>query len=282
MKRFLRKWLLPFGVQEIIKKIMGLVNFYRYNNKDILNKNRILKNIANGKRAFLIATGPSIKSENLKLLKGEECFSISNFFLHEDINLVEPKVHFFAPYHKPLILEEYINWLKKADEILPESTSIALGHETKDIVDEHGIFKKRKIYYIYLGIPYNEDVDITKPILSPQTGPLMIIPFLLYMGYKEIYLLGCDHNMLRDYGKTVEHFYKRSDDIRSNAADDLAWFDIIKHHDASKNIFVQYLYYKKIIEKKGNKTKIINLSKNSWLKFFPFDNLENLNIKRSK
>lgn len=280
MKRFLRKWLLPFGIQEIIKKIMGLVNFYRYDNKDILNKNRILKNIAKGRRAFLLATGPSIKFENIKLLQGEDCFSISNFFLHEDINLLEPKIHFFAPYHKPLILEEYISWLKKADETLPENTSIALGHETKDLVDKYEIFKKREIYYVYLGSPYREEIDITKPILPPQTGPLMIIPFLLYMGYKEIYLLGCDHNMLKDYGHKVEHFYKPSDDMRSNSSDD--WLDIIEHHDSSKNIFAQYLYYKKIIEKKGNKTKIINLSKNSWLKFFPFDNLENLNIKRSK
>ena len=35
----------------------------------------------------------------------------------------------------------------------------------------------------------------------------MILPVLISMGYKEIYLLGCDHNQLKNYNKTITNFY---------------------------------------------------------------------------
>jgi len=41
-----------------------------------------------GKRAFLLAASSSSKQENLKLLAGEDCFSISNFYLHYDIRII--------------------------------------------------------------------------------------------------------------------------------------------------------------------------------------------------
>ena len=56
------------------------------------------------------------------------------------------------------------------------------------------------------GYPAGDGVDIMKPVLAPQTGPIMALPVLLYMGYSEIYLLGCDHTEMRDYKRPCKIF----------------------------------------------------------------------------
>ena len=86
--------------------------------------------------------------------------------------------------------------------------------------------------------------------MGPQTGPLMILPVLLYMGYKEIFLVGCDHTVLRDYRKTINNFYNNQSDIRVNATDENSWDGIIDSHKQSMNVFVQYEMYKKLLSQK--------------------------------
>lgn len=275
VKNFVERYFPPF----ILDFFMNIIFYLKYLlvfDKKILKNNKKLKNTGSGKRAFLLATGPSIKDQNLKLLEGEDCFSVSNFFLHNDINVINPKIHFFAPYHEPLILENYVNWLKQADEILPKDTKICLGHTTKELVEKYSLFPDREVFYIYLTkIKPNRlfSIDLTGPIMGPQTGPLMIIPVLLYMGYKEICLVGCDHTVLRDYKKTINNFYNKEKDLRINSTDENSWEDIITSHKGSMNIFVQYKIYNSIAKEKG--VKIINLSSDTWLDIFPIINFNN-------
>ena len=190
--------------------------------------------------------------------------------------MIRPTLHFFAPYHEPLVLENYIDWLRKADSALPESTDIVLWHTTKVLVEKYSLFPKRKIYYLYLShfSPLFNKINIECPILAPQTGPIMILPVLLYMGYTEIYLLGCDHTVLRDYKKTVENFYSKEKDIRINAIDSKSWPNIVDELKAGLNVFNQYEYYKCLAENLG--VRIVNLSKDSWLDKFEYWDLSNV------
>ena len=72
------------------------------------------------------------------------------------------------------------------------------------MVREYNFFENCEVYYLYFSqSACSRKVDLTKSVLSPQTGPLMIIPVLIYMGYEKIYLLGCDHTVLRDYKKRL-------------------------------------------------------------------------------
>ena len=248
--------------------------------KKILNKNRKLKWVSKWKRAFLLATWPSIKEENLITLKDEDCFSVSNFFLHDDINVINPKFHFFAPYHKPLVLDNYIEWLKLADKTLPKETKIFLWHTTKHYVDKYKLFQDRDVYYLYLTqTPFKHNYNLCYPILSPHTWPQMIIPVLIYMWYSEIYLLWCDHNTLKTYWEEREDFYDRKKDIRENAADKNSWmWNIIEFMEAILDTFKQYKVYDKIAEK--NSVKIINLSKGTWLDIFKKSELKDILINK--
>ena len=276
IRLLLKNWMPPI-IHEKLYGYRAWLKFLMYGKKWILNKNAVFENTGRGKRAFLIATGPSLKLDDLKPLAGEDCYGISNFYLHEHIQSIRPKFHFFAPYHKPIVLESYIDWLVDADNVLPPETNIFLGHTTHDLVEKYNLFKKRKIFYLYLSeCRAGKKVDITRPVMAPQTGPLMALPVLLYMGYSEIYLLGCDHTELRDYKKTVSNFYDPSKDIREATPDiKNVWYDgIVANLCNSANIFKQYMLYRKLLY--GRDVTIINLSQDSWLDLFEVDMLKNV------
>jgi len=272
IKNELEDWLPPKSFRLLLKAISYL-KFAGFKDKKILSSNLELKGRGKGKRAFLLATGPSIKTENLKLLAGEDCFTVSNFFLHKDINAIKPVAHFFAPFHEPLILENYIEWLRLSDQKLSADTEIFLGHTGKEIVEKYNLFPGRKVRYLYLTFhPGRDCTDLLKPVLAPQTGPLMILPVLFYMGYEVIHLLGCDHTVLRNYGNRMDHFYDPDMDKRKNASDTGAWADIVTELNCTLNVFKQYSYYKTLMKKRN--IQIINLSRDSWLDIFPFDTFE--------
>src|SRR5947209_6630310 len=100
-KSFFKDWLPPVLYYSLLE-LYGYIDFLRNADRKILNQNSKLENIGKGKRAFLIATGPSLKNEDLTTLQGEDCFTVSNFFLHPALNFVRPKYHFFAQIHLPL------------------------------------------------------------------------------------------------------------------------------------------------------------------------------------
>ena len=283
--RLLSKNWLPPIVQEMRNSFRAWLKFRTSDKKELLNKNSVLKNTARGKRAFLIATGPSLKMEDLSALAGEDCYGISNFFLHEHIRSINPKFHFFAPYHEPVTLESYVEWLVKADQTLPPETNIFMEAEMADLAGKYKLFPKRKIFYLHFSrYPAADKVDITKPILVPQTGPLMALPVLLYMGYREIYLLGCDHTELRDYKKTISNFFDPSQDIRKttptakNVRYDV-WYDgIINNLRNTLSVFEQYMFYRNLL--RDSDVKIVNLSRDSWLDFFAMDTLKNVIDKK--
>lgn len=229
----------------------------------LLKNNRQLKHQGSGKRCFVLATGPSIKEQDLKMLAGEDCFTVSNFYLHEDIKMIKPKLHFFAPYHEPLILENFIENWKQADKILPKETNIVLGLHSKAMIEKYHLFPERKIFYLDFRKLKHVRGDIEKSILAPQTGTMMIFPVLAYMGYTEINLLGCDMNMLKDYGKKVENFYV--DDPRKNATDEGRWQGIFFELRTSLIMMEQYKMYYDFFAKNG--VTMQNLSPSSWIDF---------------
>jgi hypothetical protein len=270
----LHEWLPPI-VYRSLHRLAAELKFRSYAHKERLRKNTGLKGLGKGKRAFLLGTGPSISMENLKLLAGEDCFSISNFYLHQDLEAINPVFHGFAPYHEPMILENYVEWLRQADQALPPRTKIVLGHQAYDMVQQFGPFPKREVFYLYLA-PYagGRRIDLLRPVLGPQTGPILLLPLMIYMGYERIYLLGCDNTTLRDYKKPISNFYNAEQDIRKNTTDAHSWASIEREFRANLTAFDQYKYYQNIL--RGTLMRIINLSRDSWLEMFPFDRLEHV------
>lgn len=265
----IKNWLPP-AVITASRRARTEAAFLKAPHKDILLKNKSLHGAATQSRGFILATGPSLKKEDLKTLAGQDCFSVSNFFLHPDLQSVRPKIHAFAPYHEPLIESNYLDWLKKSDDVLPPETRIVLGLSEFERVQKAQIFKNREVFYLYLDLfPSRSKLDLTRPILKPLTGPMMLVPVLIAMGYQEIGLLGCDHTALRNYNQTIEHFYEKGQDPRKNASDAASWTqkDIREELFYTREMFQQYHFYLTNFCK--GKIRLVNLSQDSWLDFIP-------------
>lgn len=243
-----------------------------------LRRNAVLKDVAKGKTAFVLATGPSVRDLNLGRIVGQDCYSVSNFFLHPLLSKLRPKMHFFAPYHEPLVLEEYVSWLRKADQTLPQETAITLGIDTEEVVNENGLFSSRTVHYLGLEkAAMTIGDDLRYPVMRPQSVPLMVIPVLLFMGYKRIVLVGCDHNILKDYGRSVSNFYAHGADPRSNATSGKNWVaGIVQHMQNALNVFTQYRSYQKMCKKRG--VEIIHTSPDGWLDFIPYVPFEEIEL----
>lgn len=243
--------------------------------KDI-SYNFSLKNSSISESACILATGPSLKDHDLSFLKNVDCYSVSNFFLHPQLNAIRPLIHFFAPYHKPLLIDNFVEWLRKAHIILPSSTKICLGVRDKQIVEKFNLFEGRSIYYLKLGkAPSYSIFDPTKTVLAPYTSPIMILPLLLYMGYKKVFLLGCDNNTLKNYKGSISNFYSPDKEIRLNATSGDKWDRGIMNELIEQLAqFKQYDFYNKFYSKMN--TKLYNCSNDSWIDFIEYMPLEKL------
>ncbi len=276
LEKSLARLLPPFLFEALITFLVKIR--FVFASKDMLKPNpSSFKKLKKSKRAFLLATGPSIKNQDLSQLKGEDCFSLSNFFLHEDVASIEPRLHFFAPYHEPLDLDNYVDWLRKSDTELPKKTNIVLGYKERLLVEKYGLFPNRQVSYLYLDrVKAKSSLSLSKPLPIPKTGPQMILPVLIAMGYEEICLVGCDHTVLRDFGKTITNFYKPEKDMRKNATSDLAWPSIVTQLIGNGQLFQLYYDYKNLVDDKYPKTRIINLSPDSWLDCFEFGDFDSI------
>jgi hypothetical protein len=105
-------WTLPPGIKDILislySKPVGNNDFDLEQTvlKELVAENSKFKNIHHGERCFILATGPSIKTQDLRYLQGELCIGVSQFFLHKDIKIISPKYHVLAPSHHPFNFDD--------------------------------------------------------------------------------------------------------------------------------------------------------------------------------
>ncbi|MDQ6904556.1 MAG: hypothetical protein M3139_16310 [Bacteroidota bacterium] len=237
-KEKLKHWIVPPGFYNLKRRIDQ-----RYKNEEILDKVPVslpnsgnglfnFKDKYNGKRCFILATGPSIATQDLSLLAGECCIAVSMFHLHKEICKIKPIWHVLAPVHPPFkldtvktILETCYDQYKGLKEI-----NFMLGHRDyaysykNYIKNETNRFKsefENRIHYV----DYNKSDAITeqnydstkiwdleqKPF-GMRTVIFPAIQLAYYLGFKEIILLGCDHDYLLDLTKVEsQHFYPERD-----------------------------------------------------------------------
>src|SRR3989338_279873 len=189
------------------KKLVGLYSqILRFKDRKFLKKNKELANIFKGKRCFILATGPSIKTENLKSLAGELSLSVSNFFVHPDFKLIKPAYHIFAPFHPPITEEQSAKLFADAEKHFPEGQNVLISTTDRHIVEKYDSFKKAKVYYYAPGHKeLTSRIDFTTKLPGIQTSPHIAIYLALYLGVKEINLLGVDHDWILHL-KETRHF----------------------------------------------------------------------------
>lgn len=236
MKKFLKKWIVPTGIFEYVR--------LRGANKISHPENTKFKNIHKGERCFILASGPSITQQELSVLEGETCIAVSHFHLHKDIRTIKPKYHVLAPSHPPFTFNDSGKYFSDFKEKYADmDVTYFLGDNSfpysfRKLVQTHPELSVNNAYYLNYepGFDIDEENysqnniwDISKTVFSPRTVIYSALQVAGYMGFSEIYLLGCDHDYLNDTKRTTNHhFYKEeagiSDKEHLDAFSSEKWF----------------------------------------------------------
>lgn len=158
-----------------------------------------LKNSHKGERCFVIGTGPSLSINDLEMLKGEVTFATNR--IYELFNQTEWRPTYYVNQDHNLI-QTFGDKIAQVDSkllFLPvEYRKTFSGDKYRFFVLKHKEFYPHKA-------PFSRDVS--RFLAQGFTVTYGAIQIAMYMGFKEIYLLGIDHNynIIRDaIGKPVK------------------------------------------------------------------------------
>lgn len=162
----------------------------------------IYKNIHNGKRCFIIATGPSLTIEDIEKIKNEYTFAMNSFVKVLDDISYTPTYYGIQDGYVYDVLKEDIKKSRLPVIFMADAFDCYMPRK-KDI--DASILQRAKFY------PLNENYhrfsmdhtkkyhcrfsdDITIQVYDGSTITYSLLQIAVYMGFKEIYLIGADCN----------------------------------------------------------------------------------------
>ncbi|GBF12466.1 6-hydroxymethylpterin diphosphokinase MptE-like protein [Tepidibacillus sp. HK-1] len=201
--------------------------FLNLNKHKMISKNVQLKNI-DKKECFVIGNGPSLNETDFSLLNDFDTFTV-NFFHKGNTNF-----KFKSTYHVMIDGAFFTN--ENIDYVLETYRN---NRDTKFIFTSKGyniLYKKGlefdRAYFINQELVQYDDylkIDMTKNMTASINVVLAAIQCALYMGYKKIYLIGCDFNSYATMKPT--HYYdKEAKDRTVPMGVDLQWSALVHYH----------------------------------------------------
>jgi hypothetical protein len=248
------------GLHALCIKIVDFLNHSAY--KKQLKKPNIVdvksfKNCAKSshKRCFIVGNGPSLTMEDLDFIAKEDSFASNLIFRVFDKTKWRPKYYFIQdPY------ADVRDELQKMGD-----TNLFLGdsfvRKRKDNDFKYSCFKTNRCVF-----KPKFSADLSKGIISHYTITYTMIQAAIYMGYKEIYLLGIDHN----YQFTVD---KRGKVIKQNVQSHI--FEDKNPKEVVANLEgINQAYIKSRDELPKYNCVIFNCTRGGKLEWFPRKKLE--------
>lgn len=232
VNRILTDWVLPPKATSLARKVLrgrgAAANAVPHSppslgaaNTDLLMRHR-------GERCFILATGPSINSQDLAPLKNELCIGASFFFLHPQASVIRPRYHMIAPNHPPFDFDLPDRYLRGIVKAYSHDYELVYGHlpypfsardylaATPEIGDR--LQSKMRTFDYSADNRLGEHNYADEAMWDVSGHPFVMrtviyggIQLASYMGCSEIVLVGCDHNYLNELGRTNNHFYADKD-----------------------------------------------------------------------
>jgi hypothetical protein len=270
-------WTLPKGVYDFIKEKgrQRQDETVKANERPLLTKNQTFLNKHTGERCFILATGPSIKRQNIAALRDEHCLAVSDFYKHPDYAKLKPGYYFIAPMHAPFTEADGINRLNELMAYAPHCVGYFLGLRDRHLLEKSSLaphadqsffLKLNKLHRLPV------EIDLTKPLPNVTSATIMALWSAIYMGFAEIYLLGCDHNFIWQWDGSkenkMEHFYEGEPSIGYLP------FDVDRALQGHLKVRQQYRWTHQLAL--AQNTKIYNASPSSYIDIFPRVRLEDV------
>jgi hypothetical protein len=236
-------------------------------------RNADLRDLYKGKRCFILCNGPSVKRQDITVLKNEHVMSVSSGYHHPDYSIIAPDYHFVPQLtYGRLTVDDAVTWFREMDSKLGRAT-LFLNYTEEALVRENGLFAGRDVRYVTfhktfadydpLGLP-----DLSQSIPGVQSVAIMGLMAAMYMGFSSIYLLGTDHDHFRTAQYT--YFYEptvlrgKDPSTDSNGTLVSSWYEELA---ALTVLWEQYRWIKRIAAHHG--IRIFNATAGGELDEFP-------------
>jgi len=221
------------------------------------------KNLYSKKRCFIVGNGPSLEFNNLNKLENEYVFVTGWFAFHKDYQFL--KNIFYCLGAAPIWWRGSLYSLLYNSITINKNILLFAESSFLPLNIKYRYFPKDKIYYLTLIDGKRDGSNISGNIINPiELGSNAVqdimLPIAYYMGFRDIYLLGCDCTIGTDW----EHFHFY--DIA------LMPFEMMRQINSCSNGFnlkeleLSYIKFKKFFE--DNNRKIHNSTNGGNLEVF--------------
>lgn len=240
----IKRWLRIHKVKGFYERYEGLLEY---------------KNRHNGERCFIVATGPSLRISDLDMLKNEICFSVNTIFKAFEDTDWRPTYytiqdHFVYNQHKDKIdkISDGVKQKFFSDWLLEKCSVQGNIFFPTNVKDNYLLAYKK--------VPGFSD-DCFDTVYASTTIVYSTMQLAVYMGFKEIYLLGCDCN----FSGPQKHF---KTDINEERDFVKSLNDVSKYYERTYNVAKQYT--------ESHNIKIFNATRGGSLEVFERVNLDEL------
>lgn len=243
---------------EVIFYIGKIYRKFGWSNLDYYKINEY-KNKYQGERCFILATGPSLTIDDVRKLKNEYTFGMNSICLLFDKLGWETTFYGVQDTGVYLKLKEYYFNFKKTTLFLGDGLPLK-GKDVPNHIPFSINYLDHKHSYKKLNTRFS--LDASNFVYDGYTITYSLIQIAVFMGFKEIYLLGNDCSYSKDPKK--QHFadFGHVDSSTLTARD---------------RILFAYQYAKDYLA--NTDVKIFNATRGGALEIFPRVDFDNINFK---
>lgn len=259
------------GLDAVLYRAFNLISDVRYGFdfplKRVLAENAAFERIHEGDRCFILGTGPSMKDlteRDVLLLANENLLAVNSFYKIDFLSKLMPKYYFLLDNNYWGVADYTFRDIKA---FYGNSVPVVVTDvRARRYVEEAGLNKRMLLYS--KNYPVNEmrfrlheNSSITMNVVSTA------IMAAIYMGFKEIYLLGCDYNLF--CSRVGTHCYDDGDEIDELPSYNLAFY--LKYY----HLTTEFHYLLSKLAKK-NGVSVVNLTSGSLLDAYPMKRLSDV------
>lgn len=233
-----------------------------------LEKNRRYHNLHSGQRCFIIGNGPSVKEQDLSLLSDEITFTVNQIARNPQFAQLNTNYHLWADpgffKMQPTCEGDYelIQIMKQ----LPDMTECFFPYEyAYQYVKKFGLEKSIHVNYYSSRqfVNQEEEIDFTEFIRGGYTVVQYAVRLALYMGFTEIYLLGCECTTILNVinartlcYRSETHCYEINEDEKVRTRNMYCTLPMQAYYESERGVLEEYRILESYCRKRG--VKLIN------------------------
>lgn len=179
--------------------------------RHLIGPNSALRGRHGGERCFVLCNGPSVNNQDLSRLSGETVFSVASGYHHPLFGTFRPRYHCVPQVGTSRLTESEVTaWFREIETSVGPA-ELFLSTIDEPLVRRHGLFQNHNVHYLFFNGSFDhwqqqDIIDISRDIPGVQSVPIMCLMVAMYMGFREIFLLGTDHDHFLTGSYT--YFYK--------------------------------------------------------------------------